>query len=186
MLVLGPQEELGAQISCVRMSRPIFSFLMKIFISLPPIPPSKWLNIYPFLANQRVKRIFSDWFFKTLVLGPQEVLRAWISRGKVSETFWEPLASVCRLYPYQIPWIYTHIRRTNVSVRHFQINIFQMSVLELVYTWVIWGEGYDQNHPNMPHVHYDAVFNLIYAEKAREMILELSSILREKFFRFRG
>ena len=40
MLVLGPQEELGAQISCVRMSRPIFSFLMKIFISLPPIPPS--------------------------------------------------------------------------------------------------------------------------------------------------
>ena len=137
MLVLGPQEELGAQISCVRMSRPIFSFLMKISISLPPIPPSKWLNIYPFLANQRVKRIFSDWFCKTLVLGPQEVLRAWISRGKVSETFWEPLASVCRLYPHQIQLIYTHIRRTNVSVRHFQINIFQMSVLLVRLSWYI-------------------------------------------------
>ena len=60
MLVLGPQEELGAQISCVCMSRPIFSFLMKIFISLPPIPPSKSLNIYPFLANQRVREQILD------------------------------------------------------------------------------------------------------------------------------
>ena len=60
MLVLGPQEELGAQISCVCMSRPIFSFLMKKLISLPPIPPSKSLNIYPFLANQRVREQISD------------------------------------------------------------------------------------------------------------------------------
>ena len=60
MLVLGPQDELRAQISRVYMSRPIFSFLMTISFSLPPIPPSKSLNIYPFLANQRVREQISD------------------------------------------------------------------------------------------------------------------------------
>ena len=62
MLVLGPQEELRAQISCGNMSGPLFLFLMTIIISLPPLPPSNSLNIYPFQANQRVKEIFSDKF----------------------------------------------------------------------------------------------------------------------------
>ena len=62
MTVLGPQEELGAQISCVCMSRTVFSFLMTISIRLPPIPPSTQLNIYQFLANQRVNDINSGLF----------------------------------------------------------------------------------------------------------------------------
>ena len=68
MLVLGPQEELGAQVSCECMSRPVFSFLMTIIISLSPITPSKSLNIYPFLANQRVNDIFShnSWYIPSL------------------------------------------------------------------------------------------------------------------------
>ena len=62
MIVLGHQEELRTQISSGNKSRPVFSFLITITITLRPLPPSNSLNIYPFQANQRVNDIFSDTF----------------------------------------------------------------------------------------------------------------------------